>query len=195
MLKHLRQNYANITTDAVELFKSYCVVCQEKRKYPKTTGVVVKPILSSEFNSHGQVDLVDMQSSPQGYFKWIMVYQCHLTKFVILRPLSSKRAAEIAFQLLDIFPIFGAPAILQSDNGSEFTAQVITELKELWPQLIMVHGKPRHPQSQGSVKGANSYIKNILVIMLASSKTFRLIMLASTEPPTKPCLERTLKLD
>ena len=50
MLKHLRQKYANITTDAVELFKSYCVVCQEKRKRPKTTGVVVKPILSSEFN-------------------------------------------------------------------------------------------------------------------------------------------------
>ena len=145
MLKHLRQKYANITTDAVELFKSYCVVCQEKMKRPKTTGVVVKPILSSEFNSCGQVDLVDMQSSPQGQFKWIMLYQCHLTKFVILRPLSSKRAAEVALQLLDIFLIFGAPAIFQSDNSSEFTAQVITELKELWPQLIIVHGKPRHP--------------------------------------------------
>ena len=72
MLKHLRQKYANITTDAVELFKSYCVVCQEKRKRPKTTGVFVKPILFREFNSSGQVDLVDMQSSPQGQFKWIM---------------------------------------------------------------------------------------------------------------------------
>ena len=110
MLKHLRQKYPNITTDAVELFQSYCVVCQEKRKCPKTTGVVVKPILSSEFNSRSQVDLVDMQSFPQGQFKWIIVYQCHHTKFVILRPLSSKRAAEVAIQLLDTFLIFGAPA-------------------------------------------------------------------------------------
>lgn len=47
MLKHLGQKYANIT-DAVELFKSYCCVCQEKKKRPKTTGVVVMPILSSE---------------------------------------------------------------------------------------------------------------------------------------------------
>ena len=62
-----------------------------------------------------------MQSSPQGQFKWIMVYQCHLTSFVILRPLSSKRAAKVAFQLLDIFLLFGAPAILQSDNGSELS--------------------------------------------------------------------------
>ena len=44
MLKHLGQKYANITTDAVELFKSYCRVCQEKKKRPKTTGVVVRPI-------------------------------------------------------------------------------------------------------------------------------------------------------
>ena len=126
---------------------------------------------SSEFNSRSQVDLVDTQSSPQGQFKWIIVYQCHLTKFVILRPLSSKRAAEVASQLLDIFLIFGAPAILQSDNGSEFTAQVITELKELWPQLIMVHGKPRHPQSQVSVEKANSDIKDILVAWMSDNNT------------------------
>ena len=44
MLKHLDQKYANITTYAVELFKSYCLVCQEKRKRPMTKGVVVKSV-------------------------------------------------------------------------------------------------------------------------------------------------------
>ena len=74
-----------------------------------------------------------MQSMSQNSYKWIMVYQDHLTKFVILRALTSKRAAEIADQLLDIFLLFGAPSILQSDNGSELTAQVIKELKDIWP--------------------------------------------------------------
>ena len=96
-----------------------------------------------------------MQSKAGGSYKWIMVYQCHLTKFVIIRPITTKRASEVAFQLLDIFLFFGAPAILQSDNGSEFTAGVIKELKVMWPQLTMVHGRPRHPQSQGSVERAN----------------------------------------
>ena len=127
--------YGNITREAVELFKSCCVTCQEIRKRPMTKGVVVKPILSKDFGSRSQVDLIDMQSSPQSNYKWIMVYQCHLTKFCILRPLTSRRAAEVAFQLLNIFLLFGAPAILQSANGSEFTATVIQELKELWPQL------------------------------------------------------------
>ena len=101
--------------------------------------------------SRAQVDLIDMQSMCQDQHK-IMVYQNHLTKFCILRPLTSKRAPEIAYQLLDIYLLLGAPSILQSDNRSEFTAQVITELKWMWP---------RHPQSQGSVERANCDIKDI----------------------------------
>ena len=103
-----------------------------------TKGVVVRPILFRDFASRGQVDLVDMQSMAQGQYKWIMVYQDHLTKFCVLRPLTSKRAIEVCHQLLDIFLLFGAPAILQSDNGSEFTAEIINELKIIWPELVMV---------------------------------------------------------
>jgi hypothetical protein len=36
--------------------------------------------------------------------------------FAVLRPLTSKLAAEVGFQLLDIFLLFGAPHILQSDR-------------------------------------------------------------------------------
>jgi len=109
MIKELQRKYANITTKALELFKSLCEECQKKRKRPVTKGVVVRPILSKEFASRGQVDLIDMQSMPHSNFKWIMVYQDHLTKFCILRPLQTKRAAEVAFQLVDIFLLMGAP--------------------------------------------------------------------------------------
>ena len=171
MIKHLSTKYANITREAIELFKSFCQECQKKRKRPMTKGVVVRPILSSEFSSRGQVDLIDMQSMAKGSFKWIMVYQDHLTKFCVLRPLTSKRAAEVAYQLVDIFLLFGAPAVLQSDNGSEFTAEVITELKQVWPLLNLVHGKPRHPQSQGSVERANGDIKDMLVAWMADNSS------------------------
>ncbi|XP_076069946.1 KRAB-A domain-containing protein 2-like [Oratosquilla oratoria] len=45
-------------------------------------------------------------------------------------------------------------------------SQVITELKQLWPQL-----KPRHPQSQGSVEKANTDIKDILVAWMSDNNT------------------------
>ena len=63
--------------------------------------------------------------------------------------------------------MLGAPRILQSDNGREFTASVIGELKSMWSDLVMVHGKPRHPQSQGSVERLNCDIKDMLVAWLA----------------------------
>src|SRR5277367_5950751 len=100
-----------------------------------------------------------------------MVYQDHLTKFCVLRAMSSKRAAEVAFNLVDIFLLIGAPHILQSDNRSEFTASVITELKLLWPDLLIVHGKPHHPQSQGSVERLNLDIKDMLICWLNDNNT------------------------
>jgi len=171
MMKVILEKYANITTEAVALFKSLCIECMKKRKRVATKGVVVKPILTSEYGSRGQVDLIDMQSMPSGQYKWIMVYQDHLTKFCILRPLSTKRAAEVAYQLIDIFLLMGAPHILQSDNGAEFTASVINELKSLWPELLIVHGKPRHPQSQGSVERLNCDIKDILIAWLGDNNS------------------------
>ena len=166
MLKALASKYANVTCDAVNLYKELCVECARKRKRPTTKGVVVRPILTNDFGSRGQVDLIDMQSMANGGNKWIMVYQDHLMKYCILRPLTSKRASEVAYQLVDIFLLIGAPHILQSDNGAEFTASVIAELKLLWPDLHLVHGKPRHPQSQGSVERLNCDIKDMLIAWL-----------------------------
>ena len=60
------------------------------------------------------MDLIDFQSQANEEFKFI---QDHLTKFVILRSLRTKQAAEVAEQLSGIFLLFDASCILQSDNG------------------------------------------------------------------------------
>lgn len=65
-----------------------------------------------------------MQSEANGEYKFILNYQDHLKKFVILRPLKRKTADAVADVLLDIFCIFGAPNILHSDNGREFCNKV-----------------------------------------------------------------------
>jgi hypothetical protein len=95
-----------------------------------------------------------MQSSPQSQFHWTMVYQCHITKYCILLPLKSKKV-EVASQLLGILLNFGAPCILQSDNGSEFTAAITIQLKNVWPQLHYGPWKakaPSNPRIGGEIK-------------------------------------------
>ncbi|KAI6652986.1 hypothetical protein LOD99_4063 [Oopsacas minuta] len=65
----------------------------------------------------------------------------------------------------------GDPQILQSDNCSEFTASVITALKVIWPDLLMVHGKPRHPESQGSGERLNCDFKDLPIAWLGYQTT------------------------
>ncbi|KAM4707160.1 baculoviral IAP repeat-containing protein 1-like [Discoglossus pictus] len=112
--------------------------CQIKHSVPKKR-IVVKPMVSSELNSRCQVDLIDLQSYRDGEYQFIMVYQDHLTKFVQLRPLKTKRAEEVAYHVLSIFLTFGAPAILQSDNGREFSNQVISEIYAMWKDNTTYH--------------------------------------------------------
>ena len=45
------------------------------------------------------------------------MYQDHLTKFVVLRPIKSKTAMEVSPTLLDIFCLLGPPNILQRNGG------------------------------------------------------------------------------
>ncbi|CAF0803685.1 unnamed protein product [Rotaria sordida] len=121
--------YANITEKRVTLFISGCHVCKLKRTKPKISSKsVIRPIISNDFNARDQIYLIDMQSCPDGHFKFILNYQDHVTKFCIVRSLKTKTAAEVALHLLDLFTIFGAPIILQSDNGREFVAKIIEEL-------------------------------------------------------------------
>ncbi|XP_025198496.1 KRAB-A domain-containing protein 2-like, partial [Melanaphis sacchari] len=141
-----------------------------KHAHPKK-GLVIKPILSKTFNSRAQVDLIDMQSNKDGGFKFILVYQDHFTKFVSLRPLKTKTSSEVAYNLIDIFCIFGAPCILQSDNGREFVNHIINDLVLMWDDLKIVHGKPRHSQSQGSVERANQDIEKIIYAWMEENQS------------------------
>lgn len=165
IIEEVNLKYANVTREAIYLFLSMCEICQ-KKKSKKKRGLVPKPIVHKQFNSRCQVDLIDFQTQAADDFKFLMVCQDHLTKFVVLRALKSKSAEDVAIQLKDIFSIFGAPCIFHTDNGREFKNQIIKALAMSWPEVKIVHGKPRHSQTQGSVERANRDIENMLAAWL-----------------------------
>lgn len=170
MIKELARKYKNVTVEAIVTYLRLCETCQKKQKILKK-GIVVKPILHNELNSRCQIDLIDMQSNPDRDMKFILLYQDHLTKFVLLKPLHSKTADEVAYHLLDIFSTFGAPNIIHSDNGREFCNETIKTLCKMWADVKIVHGKPRHSQSQGSVERANQDIENMLATWMETNNT------------------------
>ena len=91
-------------------------------------------------------------------------------KFVILRALKFKTAEAVAAELLDIYTKFEAPAILHSDNGWEFVNNVLNVVHESWDGVKVVHGKPRHSQSQEGVERANQDIENLIAAWMDEKK-------------------------
>jgi len=63
--------------------------------------------------------------------------------------LKSKYAVDVLAQLKNLFQEIGTPKIVQMDNGGEFIgSDVVDFLKGLGIEIA--HGRPRHPQAQGS---------------------------------------------
>jgi len=170
MEAELKKKYCNVTVQVIDLYLALCEQCQLQKKTPKR-GLVVRPILSHYMNSRCQVDLIDTQSEPDGYYRFIVNYQDHLTTFTILRPLKSKTVEEVAYQLIDIFCMFSVPFVLQSDNGREFANKIIQNLADVWPGMKLVRGKSRHSQSQGSVERSNQDVRDMLIAWVSDNNT------------------------
>ena len=70
--------------------------------------------------------------------------QDHYSKYSWAFALQSKEAQFIADKLITLFYQNGPYKILQSDNGNEFKAVVIKNLKFLWPGLLIINAKRRY---------------------------------------------------
>ena len=121
---------------------------------------MLNPIITKYFNERAQADLINMSSMPIRSFKYIFVYQDHLTKFCLLMPLRTKRARAVYLCLLKAITTLGCPMILQTDNGTEFSFN--EKLRKIWPKLKIIKSRARHPQSQGSVERANGDISDLI---------------------------------
>ena len=122
------------------------------------------------FNS-GQIDLIDMRHLPDDGNFWIMHATDHWSKFNFAYAIRSKHATCVAECLgQHIFPYFGVPRILHSDNGREFINQIIHQLLESWHANIqLVSGRPCHPQSQGVIERAHATLQRKLSAEISTS--------------------------
>lgn len=88
-----------------------------------------------------------------------MVFQDHMTIYIVRHSL---KTAEATMQIIDS----DAPNILLREKLAEFTASIISKLKDLSPECKIVYGKPKHSQSQNPKYGqsANTDIKDLKIL-------------------------------
>ncbi|CAF1322349.1 unnamed protein product [Didymodactylos carnosus] len=160
MLAEISSQYFWIPKFVVEIFLKHCFACQVRKPVKQQ---VSKPITSLSVMTRLQIDLIDMRTCPDVVsndivYQWILNCVDHFLKFSWVYPLQNKSASEVAERLRELFYVFEPPRLLHSDNGREFVADVIQDLKVLFPGMYFVRGRPRHPQPQGCVERANGVL-------------------------------------
>ena len=128
---------------------------KHQRLHPAFTNKApLNPVESSGVFNHVQIDLVSMERFPcvvnDNTYKYILVILDVFSRYIFLRPLTSKRAEEVASKLVELFSDTGPPKRLQCDQRNEFRGVVNKVTKALKVQVI--RSRPYHPQSQGKVR-------------------------------------------
>lgn len=80
-------------------------------------------------------------------FKYLLVITDTFTKYSVLRPLRAATAKLVSQHLEDdIFMVYGVPAYIICDNGSEFIGRPVTDLARQYNIKILLNAS-RHPQA------------------------------------------------
>jgi len=142
-----------------------CKTCQlwkkrQSQRIPRSTHV---PSLPMELVS---VDLLDLQTRSQGA-RYVLVILDHLTNFTVLKPLRAKTATLVHEALASTFAILGYPAVLLSDQGSEFLNKLV--LRILADTRIV--STPAHtPQLNGKNERLHASIRNMVRALCKKSR-------------------------
>ena len=123
-----------------------------------------------------QIDLIEMygptnpvKEQAKHDYRFILTVVDTFSKYCWLYPLIDKKAINVANMLQHIFVEYGCPDQLHSDNGKEFTAEVVQHLCHAM-NIKVIHGSPYHPQTQGQVEILNKKVKSTLKHRLLDSR-------------------------
>lgn len=87
--------------------------------------------------------------------------QDDLTKYSYLKVIPNHESKTIANQLLDFITIFGIPETILSDQGTDFTSNLIKDINKLF-KTKHIFSSPYHPQTNGALERSHSTLKDYL---------------------------------
>ncbi|CAM8983325.1 unnamed protein product [Rhodiola kirilowii] len=160
--------WPNIFKDTYEFVKS-CNECQRTGNIARRDEMPQKGILEVEIFDVWGVDFMGPLPSSQGN-SFILVAVDYVSKWVeaIASPSCDAKVVIKMFMKI-IFPRFGVPRAVISDNGSHFK-------EKRFESMLKKHGifhrcsTPYHPQANGQVEVSNREIKNILTKTVGKSR-------------------------
>ncbi|KAL4107210.1 hypothetical protein QTP88_017593 [Uroleucon formosanum] len=146
----------------IKAYVTSCIHCQ-KRKPDKSKQVgkmLTYPIESGIPFSDVTIDYVGPLMPSRG-FRYILVATCRVTKYCVAKACRNADAKSTTAFLLDLLLSYGAMKVVRSDNGTHFTAKVISDILTAL-NIKKTEGIAYRPTSQGGVEKQNQVIIDMI---------------------------------
>ncbi|KAL4135091.1 hypothetical protein QTP88_006747 [Uroleucon formosanum] len=147
----------------IKAYVTSCIHCQ-KRKPDKSKQVgkmLTYPIENGIPFSDVTIDYVG-PLMPSRDFRYILVATCRVTKYCVAKACRNVDAKSTIVFLLDFLLLsYGAMKVVRSDDGTHFTAKVISDILTAL-NLKKTEGIAYRPTSQGGVEKQNQVIIDMM---------------------------------
>jgi len=150
----------------VESYIASCQYCQRHKPNNHAAKIPIQEYPSPTFPFEVcNMDLTgaSFPKTKRGH-QHILVVKDQLTRYVEIIPIKFKNELAIAKELVEkIYCRHGAPAILISDNGTEFVNVLMKQICVLL-NIGRISTVPYHPQANGLVEQHNATLKSMLAV-------------------------------
>ena len=143
-------------------FVRRCAICQ-KNKVSLHHHAPLQPLPTSNFfNDRVHIDLMGPYASSHESHRYILIMADSFTKYTVARPISDKSASTVADTFLSFWVgYFSVPRTVVSDNGKEFTNNVLAEINS-YLKINHITTTPYHPQGNAQAERFNRTFLNYL---------------------------------
>ena len=138
-----------------------CVECQKAKPGRKWRAPLIPlPIMDEPFQRMA-MDIVGPLPRSRSGNRYVLVICDYATRYPEAIPLRHIDAEHVAEELVTVFARVGVPREILTDQGSNFTSQLLREVYNLL-QVHAIRTSPYHPQTDGLVERFNQTLKQML---------------------------------
>ena len=153
----------------VKKFVKECFDCQKVKPPKRYCKPKLMPLGPTRTLMIVTMDMAGpLPETPRGN-KYILAMCDHFTKHVKVFPMKGQTAKEVAEKCMDYCMTFGIPEAILTDQGTNFTSQVV---ESLWERLDVhaLRTTAYHPQADGITERFNRTIKDMLTQFVEQEK-------------------------
>ena len=157
----LRRFYWPTVFKDIEEFCKCCRECQKSNAHKTPPAPLIPlPIITEPFRRIA-MDIVGPLPPSRSGNRFVLVICDYATRYPEAIPLRSTDAPHIAEELIRMFARVGVPQEILTDQGSNFTSQLLAELYRLL-HVHPIRTSHYHPQTDGLVERFNQTLKSML---------------------------------